>query len=930
MKGLFFSVFLLISIKLSFAQVEFYDATSQILGDEVLKSTICIGFNDLNGDFQDDLFLLDEGKTLKTFIQGAPNQSFDYKEHLQISVNGDWAFISGDLDNDGIPEIISSGNEFGSQFYKLKGDLYEKQFGTPKIFSQNSNLVDINNDGFLDFFVCNDDGESLTFINDGNGEMTQTKIIDFQTSPEDDMSGNYSSIFTDIDGDDDLDLYIGKCRANVTDPTDPRRINTLYINNGDGTYTERGKEFGLDIGAQSWSVDSGDVDNDGDNDIIVANHDGPHDLMLNDGNGKFVRKTLIPDGYSSYAFQSYFYDFDNNGWLDIIFTDPSNTFILYNDEMSFSRRDVFDSGRKAFSVATGDLNSDGFPDLYFGFANSFQQVSDINDKVLLNTTNDNNYLTLKLIGDISNRDAIGAKITLYQGEQIKTREIVVGKSYGIMNSTIVHFGLGQSSDVDSIKIKWPSGLETLIDQIKEVNTLLIVNENDCIASRIDMPNIQLCDGQPVEVSLPDGYDTYTWSNGANDQIIEISEVGWYQAAMRTSECIIYTTFFEVTEELQLTQEEILPEIDFVLCEGDNVKLSAYPGISYEWSNGESSRVIEVMESGIYHVTVNTNCNSYVSDGIRVEVAESIMPIVENDTVFFGESATLIGDSENLNWYQNKNDLEPLFSGMSFETPMLFESQTYYIGEVNSGFGLNQSLMNNVPLNNVGDSIYSQNDFVEFEIFNDLNINSLKVRTQRAGERKFVVLNEGVEVISLFIDLGVGVNEIDLNYHFSPGRYKIGTDETVNQNNLGTPHPQLSYSEVYAEKDKRIDGYLEVFDSEIYDGISPYFFSWDVNYGYFECEPRFPVHVVVKAPVFTSDLTPHSIIFPNPSPGEIYVQTDMNLPYYIDVFDISGARVMDRIKVDKAEELIDLRENKGMYFLKLTNDMGSEVKKVYVY
>ena len=251
--------------------------------------------------------------------------------------------------------------------------------------------------------------------------MNEVKLIDFQTSPEDDMSGNYTSIFTDVDNDNDLDLYIGKCKAGVSDPTDPRRINTLYINNGNGTYTESAEAFGLNNGSQTWSVDSGDVDNDGDIDIIIANHDREHDLMLNDGQGHFDRVELIPGGYTSFAYQSFFCDFDNNGWLDLFITDPSQSYILYNDEMSFTRRDLFASGFKPFSGASGDLNSDGFPDLYLGFAASFQTPSlTLPDKILLNEGNSNNYLDIKLEGTASNRDAIGAKIVLYQGDKIQT------------------------------------------------------------------------------------------------------------------------------------------------------------------------------------------------------------------------------------------------------------------------------------------------------------------------------------------------------------------------------------------------------------------------------------------------------------------------------------------------------------------------------
>jgi len=931
MKALHITAFCILAYGTLNGQVGFFDGTAQVLGEEEVYSTICIGFDDLNGDLKDDLFLLDEGKVLKTFIQGPPRESFSYKEHLQVSAFGDWAIISGDLDNDASPEIICSGIEDGSQFLGFDGDTYNTIYKKgDSNYAQNSNLVDLNNDGFLDFFVCNDDGENFMFLNDGSGGMIETKLIDFQTTPDDDMSGNYTSIFADIDGDDDLDLYIGKCRAGVTDPEDPRRINTLYINNGDGTYTENAEAFGLNTGAQSWSVDAGDVDNDGDTDIIIANHDRAHDLMINDGNGHFDRKTIIPDGYHSFAYQSFFGDFDNNGWLDIFITDPSTTFILFNDEMSFTRRDLIGSGRQAFSGATGDLNSDGFLDLYLSIANSFQNPSSIADKVYLNDGNSNNYLDINLVGTSSNRDAIGAKVILYEGDYIQSREVLAGKSYGIMNTTQIHFGLGKTSKIDSIKVKWPSGIETTIDDILKVNTLMNITENGCVTSILMMSDLQLCGGDSIEVSLPIGYDNYKWSDESNEANIWITEPGWYRAELEKNGCITRTSYFEVTEEINLSPDDILPNIDQVVCEGDLVKLKSYPGTSYSWSTGDITQVIDVVDSGIYSLAMTTNCDTYISNQVEVLFADINLPIVESDSIILGGNATFISEGEELYWYQNKNDVEPLAIGNEFITPALFESQTYYVGEPNSGYGFAKNIMPIVPLNSVGDTIYTENEFVQFEILNDLTLNSVKVRTQKVGFRRVLILEGNIILTGITVDLTVGVNTIDIDYSFSPGVYTIGTFDAVNQTNLGTDHPQLSYSTVYSNADKRIEGYLKVEDSEIYPGTTPYFFDWDIDYGFYYCEPRVPVHAIVKDPVSTDDLNVNSIIYPNPTSGQISIRTDMEVPFNIDVFDVSGRNVINTIRGDKAFMTVEMPIVSGLYLLKLTNGRFSKVEKVYVY
>jgi hypothetical protein len=88
-------------------------------------------------------------------------------------------------------------------------------------------------------FACHDDAAGRIWGNDGSGALQESNNwIDLATVPASDNSGNYGSVWSDIDNDGDLDLYIAKCRQGVNDPSDPRRINALYINDGAGNYTE--------------------------------------------------------------------------------------------------------------------------------------------------------------------------------------------------------------------------------------------------------------------------------------------------------------------------------------------------------------------------------------------------------------------------------------------------------------------------------------------------------------------------------------------------------------------------------------------------------------------------------------------------------------------------------------------------------------------
>lgn len=134
--------------------------------------------------------------------------------------------------------------------------------------------------------------------------------------------GSYGSVWSDVDNDGDLDLYIARCKHGVDDPGDGRRINQLFWNNGNGTYTQDLTNVsGLRIGAQSWTADFGDIDNDGDFDCLVTNHDVSSQLLENDGAGHFTDISASSDVLNTITgltAQGIFRDFDNDGFVDIL------------------------------------------------------------------------------------------------------------------------------------------------------------------------------------------------------------------------------------------------------------------------------------------------------------------------------------------------------------------------------------------------------------------------------------------------------------------------------------------------------------------------------------------------------------------------------------------------------------------------------------
>mgnify|MGYP000060563409 CR=1 FL=1 len=252
------------------AQIGFTKHT-ELLTPSEHYSGIAIGVTDVNGDGLDDIIRLDQGQILSVSYQAAPNQPFTLLQLSSVSNESQWGMCAADVDNNGYSDFMSGGSYDGIKFITANEDGTDYNtvvMSAPQTFVQNVNFADVNNDGWLDAFVCHDDGVARIFGNNGDGTFTyQQNWIDLTTVPVSDNSGNYGSIFSDVNNDGLMDLYIAKCRQGVNNPADARRINQLFLNNGDGTFGLR-QRIGHELsGGTGISVT--DLDGDGDNDIAA-------------------------------------------------------------------------------------------------------------------------------------------------------------------------------------------------------------------------------------------------------------------------------------------------------------------------------------------------------------------------------------------------------------------------------------------------------------------------------------------------------------------------------------------------------------------------------------------------------------------------------------------------------------------------------------
>jgi hypothetical protein len=283
----------------------------------------------------------------------------------------------GDINNDGLPDIFLAGNMVSSRLYLNKGnmrfeDITQKAGVTTDRWCTGVTLVDINNDGYLDIYVSvsgppwstAQSRANLLFINNGNGTFTESAA----TYGIADTGFTTQAVFLDYNGDGYLDLFLLEnspedfTRGELTRhpagirPTSPRSYNKLYRNNGDGTFTDVSKEAGIltEVG-YGLGVAVADFNGDGWPDIYISNDDLPNDVLyINNRNGTFTDKAAEWLRHTSYAGMGVdVADFNNDGWPDILQVDMMPQALRSRKRMSgaTSYGEFVDFGRRGFRPA---------------------------------------------------------------------------------------------------------------------------------------------------------------------------------------------------------------------------------------------------------------------------------------------------------------------------------------------------------------------------------------------------------------------------------------------------------------------------------------------------------------------------------------------------------------------------------------------------
>lgn len=541
------------------AQVSFTDGTSD-LNDTSLTSGVSMAIVDMNNDGLDDIIRLSNASNLRIEFQQADG-SFN---KLTIgNVSSVWGMTIADVDANGYNDIIVGGAYNGLKLAKANatGTAYTVSTLTgPNIFLQNANFADIDNDGAIDFFGCHDDGISSPYKNDGAGNLTyDLGLISATSTVPSDNSGNYGSIWTDYDNDGDLDMYLSKCRLGVTNTGDGRRRNMLFQNDGSNNFTDVAPAAGLLPLDQTWATIFEDIDNDGDLDAVMVNHENSSSIYRNNGNGTFTDITASSGVATEIAatgigIQVMMEDFDNDTFIDIIITTRSGDhYLFYNDgDLTFTAASPFSTtgDRTIQSGAVGDVNNDGFVDFLAGYATGFNSPSSTADQLFINGGNSNNWSKVTFEGTFSNSNGIGARVELHGDWGTQIREVRAGESYGTQNTFTAHFGIADATAITKLVVKWPSGI---VDEII----------NPGINQRIHM-----VEGQNAICEKTSTWDGMVWDNGEPDNnTIAIIDGDYTVDAMAQAPINACSVVINMGHTLTITAGETLHTLSNIIVDG---------------------------------------------------------------------------------------------------------------------------------------------------------------------------------------------------------------------------------------------------------------------------------------------------------------------------------------------------------------------------
>lgn len=453
-------------------------------------------WGDVDGDGRPDLVVTRLGDPVQLFVNDADGTFTEQAHARGIDVTGANGASFADYDNDGDADLLLVGdgpnallrNDGTGNFSDVTAEA--DLAGEPQHRSMSAAWGDFDGDGFVDLYVANymacsgpwtteqdiianvEYHADVLYHNDGDGGFTEvTRFL----PDADRTAAAFGAAWLDVDDDGRVDLYL----ANDFVGLSPDH-NRLWRNGGadgsDWAFDDVSLDSGAGLYMNTMGIGIGDIDRDGDDDLVLSNIGG-NKLLVDVGDAAFaeqpgsgLERPLQAIDQPTVTWGTIVADFDLDGWLDVFMAagnlpqgpdavvgDQPNMLFL-NDGTGARFLDVsaltgVDGIGDSKGVAAADYDGDGDIDLHVvdqaGQARLFRNVTERAGR---------HWLGVDLVGTASHRDACGARVTVVADGDQHHRTVLCGSGgTGSSNDRRLHVGLGAAATVESITVEWPSG-----------------------------------------------------------------------------------------------------------------------------------------------------------------------------------------------------------------------------------------------------------------------------------------------------------------------------------------------------------------------------------------------------------------------------------------------------------------------------------------